>query len=130
MMVHGVPVGDMFHAGAPSIARSEVSVLPCRPSESRCVLVEAYPALLVRQLLPCQSYKEDRARGGSLAQQRAALWRCCSQDVKGLSLAGPVGLAEGIIADTTGDQLDAVLWRAAGSAGRATRSAAGYSSRG
>ena len=63
------PVGLMFFEGAPRIARSGVSVVPCAPTEDSRVVLEAYPGFLARQFTKT-SYKKDGPEGRTAARER------------------------------------------------------------
>jgi hypothetical protein len=59
MMLHRVPVGKMFFEGATRLLKSDVSILPCRPTDDSRIVVEGYPALVARKLIGKRSYKSD-----------------------------------------------------------------------
>lgn len=111
MMMYGVPVGRMFYEAAPRLLRSNVSVLPCRPNSSRRVVVESYPALLARRAVGRAKYKNGRSRDGAkLASfRRKILSFYGAKNSVGVSVRLPKELREAIIAEPTGDGLDAVL---------------------
>jgi hypothetical protein len=71
MMLFRVPVGKMFYRGAPLLLHSDVSVEPCRPTESGRVAVEAYPAVVARRFLGKRSYKSDERRKQTSTQRTA-----------------------------------------------------------
>jgi hypothetical protein len=71
MMLFRVPVGKMFYRGAPRLLHSDVSVEPCRPTESGRVAVEAYPAVVARRFLGKRSYKSDERRKQTSTQRTA-----------------------------------------------------------
>jgi uncharacterized protein DUF429 len=115
MMLHRVPVGKMFFEGAPRLLRSEVSILPCRPTEDSRIVVEGYPALVARSLIGKRSYKSDE-RGKQSKDKEEARWEI----VRGLhssemmerygsrvELSDEMG--ERLVEDQMGDELDAVL---------------------
>ena len=107
------PVGLMFFEGAPRIARSGVSVVPCAPTEDSRIALEAYPGFLARQFTKT-SYKKDGPEGRSAARERNR-----EIIVDGLSSASgvmgdlhvemPESLRLMCIKDGSGDALDAVL---------------------
>ena len=107
------PVGLMFFEGAPRIARSGVSVVPCAPTEDSRVVLEAYPGFLARQFTKT-SYKKDGPEGRTAARERNR-----EIIVDGLSSAPavmgnlhvemPEALRLMCAADGSGDALDAVL---------------------
>lgn len=107
------PVGLMFFEGAPRIASSGVSVIPCAPSADQRVALEAYPGFLARQITR-ESYKKDGPEGRTPSRRRNR-----EIIVKAL-LEGhdaiddlQVGLSDTLralcIDDGNGDALDAVL---------------------
>ena len=107
------PVGLMFFEGAPRIARSGVSVIPCMPSDDSRVALEAYPGFLARQFTK-SSYKKDGPAGRSAARQSNrevivdGLSRA-SAATAGLTVALPGALRQMCVDDGSGDALDAVL---------------------
>lgn len=107
------PVGLMFFEGAPRIARSGVSVIPCAPTADSRVALEAYPGFLARQFTKT-SYKKDGPEGRSPARKcnreiivNGLLGTSCLLD--GLRVAMPESLRLMCIDDGSGDALDAVL---------------------
>jgi len=110
MMVHGVPVGRMFHRGAPCLARSGVHVAPCRPNGDTRVVIESYPALAARRVLGRESYKgpgrprADRARA-RLVDALAQLARTGY----GLAFEADAACLARARADVHGDSVDAML---------------------
>lgn len=113
--LYGVPVGLMFHVGAPLLQRSRVNLPHLRETGDDRVVVEAYPGFFIRQLFGRVRYKSDSRAGQSEAQ-----WQIRREIVDALS--GPaVRLAYGvtvearaeqreeIVADGAGDCLDALL---------------------
>jgi hypothetical protein len=119
MMWYGVPVGKMFFEGAPRLLRSGVSVIPCRPRPDERVAVEAYPALAARRWIGrggyTRGYKSDSRAGQS--QEREAARQAIVRGMQtsdfvqryGFELKLDGTLAEALVADPTGDRLDAVL---------------------
>ena len=115
MMLHRVPVGKMFFQGATRLFTSEISILPCRPSEANRIVVEGYPALVARKLIGKRGYKSDEHGKQTIEKVMAR-----SEIVKGLRsgmLVKEYGLAvlmtdemaERLAEDAMGDELDAVL---------------------
>ncbi len=113
MMLYGVPVGKMFFEGAPRLQRAGVSVLPCRPNKSERVVIEGYPALVVRQLIGKRSYKSEKAKLPThVASRREIVERCEADTLKsayGVSVRLAKKIADQIIDDPKGDGLDSVL---------------------
>jgi hypothetical protein len=107
------PVGLMFFEGAPRLARSGVSVIPCAPNTDSRIAVEAYPAYLARQITR-ESYKKDGKEGNSLPRVRArediVTWvLTVTRDWFAFDLALDGDCAAQCIDDGSGDTLDAVL---------------------
>lgn len=107
------PVAFMLHAGAPRLLAAGVHLPAVHDGDTSRVALEAYPGLLARELIGKRSYKaDDRARQtperliarkdlvDALEQGRTRL---------GLRLQARSALRESLIADASGDRLDAVL---------------------
>ena len=115
MMLHRVPVGKMFFEGATRLFRSDVSILPCRPTNVNRVVIEGYPALVARKLIGKRSYKSDE-RGKQTMDKEAARREIVS-GLRSKEMVNDYGLrievtnvmAEMLIKDAMGDKLDAVL---------------------
>lgn len=115
MMWYGVPVGKMFFEGAPRLLTSGVSVIPCWPRPDERVAIEAYPAMAARRWIGRGSYKSDSRAGQS--REREASRQAIVRGVQsgdfvqrcGFELKLDGTLAEALVADPTGDRLDAVL---------------------
>lgn len=115
MMMHRVPVGKMFFEGATRLYRSEVSVLPCRPTGSNTIAIEGYPALVARKLIGKRSYKSDE-RGQQTIEKNQARQEIVAglrggklTQWYGITVGMPDQLAEELLQDAMGDKLDAVL---------------------
>jgi hypothetical protein len=107
------PVGLMFFEGAPRLATSGVCVIPNASSSDSRVALEAYPGFLARQLA-ADSYKKDGAEGNHPKRRAAretimAILATHTEREFGLRMVVPPALAEGCVADGSGDSLDAVL---------------------
>ncbi|MGC1955566.1 MAG: DUF429 domain-containing protein [Gammaproteobacteria bacterium] len=115
MMLYGVPVGRMFLRGAPRLARSSASVLPCRPSPEDRVVVEAYPALVARRWIGRRSYKSDTPSRQTQAREQArrdilnALMSARLAGIYGFQVALCGAMAQALVEDGAGDQLDALM---------------------
>ncbi len=115
MMLVGVPVGKMFFQGAPRLLQSNVSVLPCRPTNDNRIVLETYPALVARRWIGSASYKNDAKNKQTAAQ--AAARQNIIEGILSPSFATEFGfgleletvLADRLSQDPTGDQLDALL---------------------
>ncbi len=113
MMLDYTPVGKMFHALAPSLLRSGVSVIPCRPNGSDRVVVEAYPGVLARKYIamPYKSEtrkKQDEAR--LLAREQLLAAAESPELAKEYGFSSSCGaFKHPLVKDPTGDTLDAFL---------------------
>ncbi|MGQ9849933.1 MAG: DUF429 domain-containing protein [Aggregatilineaceae bacterium] len=114
LMVHGVPVGRMFWAGAPRLLAAGVSVVPGHPTDDTRVALEVYPALVARRWIGARPYKSDSAARQTTDQHHArcdllAGLRANCDNHYGFALDLPGDLAEVLISDPSGDRLDALL---------------------
>ncbi len=115
MMLHRVPVGKMFFEGATRLLRSEVSILPCRPTADNRKVVEGYPALVARRLIGKHSYKSDervRQTKDREVARRDIVWGLRSSEMMeryGFRVELSDEMGEGLVEDQMGDELDAVL---------------------
>ncbi|MGF1504561.1 MAG: DUF429 domain-containing protein [Anaerolineae bacterium] len=115
MLLYRIPIGRMFFRGAPRLLASGVSVIPCHPTESDRVALEAYPALVARRWLGSESYKNDVKDKQTAAQKDAR--RRLVQALRSAELHRHYGLrltlgdanAAHLIEDPGGDDLDALL---------------------
>jgi predicted RNase H-like nuclease len=115
MTLYGVPVGKMFHRGAPLLARSRTNIIPCRPLNKDRYVVEGYPALVARRYIGRTKYKADDRRHQT--PERADARRALLDVLKGprlmvdfgLTLDLPDALTDEFAADATADRLDALL---------------------
>ena len=116
MRLNFQPVGKMFFQGAPRIAASGASIVPCAPCESDRVIVEAYPAQAVKTLLGKKpGYKHDAKRKQTDEHTEARRrivsilpdGRC--RERYGLTVELNHADRERLIDDAAGDLLDAVL---------------------
>ncbi|RWR32592.1 DUF429 domain-containing protein [Sinirhodobacter populi] len=109
--LYGVPVGLMYFEGAPRLLDSPATIPHLKDGDPDRVIVEAYPGIVVRNLLGRKSvsYKSD-----TRAKQTVAHMATRRQIVELLKVpSNPYGfVASGINAladDPTGDRLDAFL---------------------
>ena len=115
MMLHRVPVGKMFFEGATRLLRSDVSILPCRPTRDSRIVVEGYPALVARRFIGKRSYKSDerdkQTRDGEMARWEIVRGLRSSEIVEwyGLRVELSEQMSERLVRDAMGDELDAVL---------------------
>ena len=107
------PVALMFHEGARRLAACDVHVPALRDGAPSKVALEAYPGLLVRKQLGIRaSYKSDTRSEQTAA--RKAVRRAIAQALLagrplGIRLELRAALQKEIIADGSGDLLDAVI---------------------
>jgi Protein of unknown function (DUF429) len=107
------PVALMFHEGARRLAASDVDLPGLLPRAASKIALEAYPGLLARKQLGVrESYKSDTRSEHTPA--RTAARRKIVQALKsgrplGIRLTIETGLQKQIVADGSGDLLDAVI---------------------
>jgi uncharacterized protein DUF429 len=109
--LYGVPVGLMFFEGAQRLLKSGVTVPVLRSGDPKRIVVEAYPAVLARQLIGHVGYKNDSARKQTEMQRQTR--RSMLDDI----LNGKLGVRYGLLVeaprnladDPSGDQLDALI---------------------
>ena len=107
------PVAYMLHAGVPLLIDAGLHLPGLHPGDRQRVGLEGYPALLARELLGARSYKsDDRARQTleRLAARKElvdALERGRTRLGVRLQLNPPQ--RDELVADASGDRLDAVL---------------------
>jgi hypothetical protein len=107
------PVAYMLHAGVPLLIDAGVDLPGLHPGDAQRVALEGYPGLLARELIGRRSYKaDDKARQtpdrliarkdllDALEQGRSRL---------GLRLRLSHAQRDALVADASGDRLDAVL---------------------
>lgn len=107
------PVAFMLHAGVPRLVAAGLHLPGLHPGDPQRVALEAYPGLLARELIGARSYKsDDKARQTperliarkdiveALEQGRTRL---------GLRLKLTHAQRDALVADASGDRLDAVL---------------------
>ena len=119
--LHGVPVGLMFHEGAPRLRSSGVTIPGLQSGDPGRVVVEAYPGALARALIGRRSYKNDTRAKQSDAQRlaRRSLLDAISDGALAATHGIDVVLASSpdddaptparLVDDPTGDRLDALL---------------------
>jgi hypothetical protein len=115
MMLHRVPVGKMFFQGAPRLLASGASILPCRPTNDSRIVVEGYPALIVRILIGKRSYKSDERSKQTPDKELAR--RDIVAGLRSPELFAHYGviielseaMTNALIQDPMGDKLDALL---------------------
>ncbi len=107
------PVAFMLHAGVPLLLDAGVHLPGLHAGDAARVALEGYPGLLARELLGARSYKSD-TKAKQTPERRlarvdlvAALAR--GRTRLGLRLQLTPAQRETLIADASGDRLDAVL---------------------
>jgi hypothetical protein len=115
--LYGVPVGLMFFEGAPRLVKSGVTIPVLQSGDPKRIVVEAYPGVLVRQIMQIigrTKYKSDTKQTEAQHEaqhkaRRAMLDHILNgQIIKanyGLRVEAPKKLAD----DPSGDELDALL---------------------
>jgi hypothetical protein len=107
------PVALMFHEGAQRLLASRIDLPGLRKLHSNRVALEAYPGLLVRKQLGLRaSYKSDTRREHTAA--RKAIRKRVVEALEAgkplqIKLKLKMALRRQIIADGSGDQLDAAI---------------------
>ncbi len=107
------PVAIMLHAGAPLLLAAGVHLPGLHEGDRARVALEGYPGLLARELIGARSYKSDQKSQQTDARLAARVDRVhaleAGQTRLGLSLALTGVQRDSLIADASGDRLDAVL---------------------
>ena len=107
------PVAYVLHAGVPLLIRSGVDLPGLHPGDAMRVALEGYPGLLTREVLGIRSYKSD-TRAKQTSERliaRKDLIDALEQGLTRLQLRLRLSRAQrhGLVADASGDHLDAVL---------------------
>lgn len=107
------PVAFMLHAGVPLLLQAGVDLPGLQVGDPQRVALEAYPGLLARELLGRRSYKSDD-RAKQTAERliaRKDLLDALEQGRSRLGLRLKLSHAQrdDLVADASGDRLDAVL---------------------
>jgi Protein of unknown function (DUF429) len=107
------PVAIMLHAGTPRLLAAGVHVPGLHAGNPQRVALEAYPGLLARELIGRRSYKaDDRARQTPerlIARKDLLTALEHGQTRLGLRLKTTHAQRDTLVADASGDSLDAVL---------------------
>lgn len=115
MTLYGTPVGKMFFQGAPLLLNSGVNIIPCRPTNAKKIVIEAYPKLVAKKWIGKYGYKSDTKKKQSDKQKtaRSNIMRgICSEELRdyyGFNLKLSEKLINTFIVDPSGDYLDALL---------------------
>lgn len=107
------PVAYMLHAGVPLLLGAGVHLPGLHPGDANRVALEAYPGLLARELIARRSYKSDDKAKQSDERliARKDLLEALEQGRSRLGLRLKLSHAQrdALVADASGDRLDAVL---------------------
>ena len=107
------PVAYMLHAGVPLLLGAGVHLPGLHPGDAKRVALEAYPGLLARELIARRSYKsDDKAKqNDERLIARKDLLEALEQGRSRLGLRLKLSHAQrdALVADASGDRLDAVL---------------------
>lgn len=111
---YGVPVGIMLLEGVPRLRAAGVTIPGLQDGSPERIVVEAYPGVVVENLMGEKiSYKTDTVRKQTAEQRRnrqlileALLARC--DEIYGIGVRG-AERHDALVEDGTGDHLDALL---------------------
>ena len=107
------PVAYMLHAGLPLLLDAGVHLPGLHTGDPRRVALEAYPGLLAREVLQRRSYKSDdtakQTADRLIARKDLVNALELGQTRLGLSLKLRHAQRDALVADASGDSLDAVL---------------------
>ncbi len=107
------PVAYMLHAGVPLLIDAGVDLPGLHPGDAGRVALEAYPGLLARELIGQRSYKSDEKARQTPERliARKDLLEALEQGRTrlGLRLRLTHAQRDALVADASGDRLDAVL---------------------
>ncbi len=107
------PVAFMLHAGVPALLAADAQVPALHVGNPSRVALEAYPGLLARELIGRRSYKaDDRPRQTAerlIARKDMLTALEHGQTRLNLRLKTTHAQRDALVADATGDSLDAVL---------------------
>jgi len=107
------PVAYMLHAGIPALRAAGVGLPGLAPGDPARQALETYPGLLARELIGRRSYKaDDKARQTPerlTARRDIVDALALGRTRLGLRLHASLALRDELLADASGDALDAVL---------------------
>jgi len=107
------PVAWMMHAGVPLLRQAAWTLPGLQAGRPNCVALEAYPGLLARELIGHRSYKSDDKQ-----KQTPERWVARKDILHALDMAKTrlklrlklsASQHDSLLADASGDRLDAVL---------------------
>jgi hypothetical protein len=107
------PVALMMHAGVPLLRAAGVHLPGLHPGDPQRVALEAYPGLLARELIGTRSYKSDE-RAKQTPERLIARKDLVEALEQGRTRLGvrvrmSHAMRDSLVADASGDRLDAVL---------------------
>jgi hypothetical protein len=113
--LYNPPVGKMFYEGATRLYHSCLSIEPMRPTYDNRIVIEVYPALLIRQYIGRTPYKSD-TRAKQTSEKKAAriellkaLQASAFYHDYQFKLTLNQDIRHRLVEDATGDELDAVI---------------------
>ncbi|MGA1316211.1 MAG: DUF429 domain-containing protein [Rubrivivax sp.] len=104
-----VPVGFMYYEGFSRLVRAGVTAPGLRRGDDARVAVEGYPALLAHELIGARSYKNADQPDRLIARKDIVEALEQGRSRLGLRLKFTHGQRDQLVADVSGDRLDAVL---------------------
>lgn len=104
-----VPVGFMYYEGFSRLVRAGVTAPGLRRGDEARVAVEGYPALLAHELIGARSYKNADQPDRLIARKDMVEALEQGRTRLGLRLKFSHGQRDQLVADVSGDRLDAVL---------------------
>ncbi len=113
--LYNPPVGKMFFEGATRLYQSGLSIEPMRPTHDNRIVIEVYPALLVRRFIGRTPYKSDTRAKQTPEKQTARIELIRALQAKAFyhdyqfTLELDEAFHHRLIGDVTGDELDAVI---------------------
>ena len=113
--LYNPPVGKMFYEGATRLYRSCLSIEPMRPTHDNRIVIEVYPALLIRHYIGRKPYKSDtRAKQTSEKQNaRVELLKALQTKAFYHDYQFKLGINQDfrhrLVKDASGDELDAII---------------------
>ena len=102
-----VPVGLMYYEGVASLVRAGVTMPGLYAGDAARVALEGYPRRLAHALIERRSYKNQDLPDRAAA--REAIVSALERGAAGVAFALDASLRRSLIADPSGDRLDAVL---------------------
>ena len=114
-----VPVGLMYYEGVASLVRADVTMPGLHAGDATRVALEGYPRRLAHALVARRSYKNSDLPDRSEAREAIVAGLERPSVDEGIALVLDAALRRSLIADASGDRLDAVLCLA--QAARASR---------